>query len=71
MKKVRKENATLKRPYERKRTIFKKILFEHHIVAIKEHIRVLLLGLAYQKNCIVRSRRSRISMFGAFSYSTK
>jgi hypothetical protein len=56
MKKAQKENATLKR----KRAILK-ILYEHHIVAIREHIRGFL----------VRSRRRRISMFGAFSYSVK
>jgi hypothetical protein len=71
MKKARKENATLKRSCGRKKTSFKKILDEHHIVAIKEHIRVLLLGLTCKKKCIVRSRRRCISMFGAFSYSTK
>jgi hypothetical protein len=71
MKKARKENATVKRSWERKRTIFKKILYEYHIVAIREHIRVCLLGLACKKKCIVRSRRRRISMFGAFSYSAK
>jgi hypothetical protein len=71
MKKARKENATLKRSCERNRTILKKILYEHHIVAIKEHVRVFLLGLARKKKCIVRSRRRLISMFGAFSYSAK
>ncbi len=44
---------------------------KNHKVAIKEHIRVFLLGVACKKKCIVRSRRRRISMFGAFSYSTK
>jgi hypothetical protein len=63
MKKAWKENATLKRS-------LKKILYEHHIVAIKEHFRAFLLGLACKKKCIVRSRRRRISMFGKFSYST-
>jgi hypothetical protein len=71
MKKARKENATLKRSCKRKKTIFKKILYEHHIVAIKEHIRVFLLGLAGKKKCIVRSRRRRLSMFGTFSYCAK
>jgi hypothetical protein len=71
MKKARKENATLKRSCERKRTIIKKILNENHKVAIIEHIRDFLLGLACKKKCIVRSRRRRISMFGAFSYSAK
>jgi hypothetical protein len=61
MKKVLKENAILKRSCERKRTI----------VASKKYIRVFLLGLACKKKCIARSRRRRISMFGAFSYSTK
>jgi hypothetical protein len=56
MKKARKENATLKRSFERN---------------TKEHIRVFLLGLACTKKCIVRSRRRRIRMFGAFSYSAK
>jgi hypothetical protein len=28
--------------------------FEHHVVAIKEHFRVFLLGLACKKKCIVR-----------------
>jgi hypothetical protein len=37
MKKARKENVALKRSCERKRTVFTKILNEHHIVAIKEH----------------------------------
>jgi hypothetical protein len=64
MKKARKENATLKRSCERKNIIFEKILYENHIVAIKEHIRDFLLGLACKKKCIVC-----ISMFGAFSYS--
>jgi hypothetical protein len=72
MKKVRKENATLKRSCERKKTIFKKIPYEHHIVATKKkNISDFLLGLACKKKCIVRSRRRRISMFGAFSYSAK
>jgi hypothetical protein len=71
MKKVRKENATLKRSCDRKRTIFKKILYERQIVAIKEHVGVFLLGLAYKKKCIVRIRRRRITMFGAFSYMAK
>ncbi len=65
------ENASLKRSCERKRTNFKKLLYEHHIVAIKEHIRVFLLGLACKKKCIVRSRRRRRSMFVAFSFSAK
>jgi hypothetical protein len=69
MKKARKENAALKRSWERKRTIFKKILYEHQIV--REHIRVFLLGLACKKKCNVRSRRRRIILFGAFSYSAK
>jgi hypothetical protein len=71
MKKARKENATLKRSWERKKTIFKKILYEHHTVAFREYIRVYLLGLACKKKFIVRSRRRRISMFGAFSYSAQ
>jgi hypothetical protein len=71
MKTAQKENAILKRSGERKWTIFKKIFNEHHIVAIEEHIRIFLLGLACKKKCIVRSRRRRISMFGAFSYSAK
>jgi hypothetical protein len=71
MKKARKENATLKRSWERKREIFKKMLYEHHIIVIKEHIRDFLLGLACKKKCIVHSRRRRISMLGAFSYSAK
>jgi hypothetical protein len=51
MKKERKENATLKRSCERKRTIFKKkILYEHHI-GDKEH-RVFLMGLACKKNAL-------------------
>ena len=41
------------------------------MVAIKEHIEVFLLGLAYKKKRIVRIRKRRISMFGAFSYSAK
>ncbi len=49
----------------------KKFNNEHHIDVIEEHIRVFLLGLACKKKCIVRSRRRRISMFGAFSYSAK
>ncbi len=40
---------------------------KNHKVAIKEHIRVFLLGVACKKKCIVRSRRRRISMFGEFS----
>ncbi len=71
IKKARKENATLKRLCERKRAVFKKIHYEHHIVAIKGHLGVFLLGLACKTKCIVRSRRRRISMFGAFSYSAK
>jgi hypothetical protein len=35
-----KENASMKRSCERKRTIIKIILIENHIVAIEEHIRV-------------------------------
>jgi hypothetical protein len=69
MKKVGKENATLKRSCERKRTSCKKILDENHIVAIKEHIRVLLLGLTCKKKYIVRSRRRCISMFGVSKIS--
>jgi hypothetical protein len=46
---ARKENATLKRLCERKRAIFKNILNEHHTVAIEEHLRVFLLGLACKK----------------------
>ncbi len=46
----------------------KKIPNEH---AIKEHIRVFLLGLDCKKKCIVRSRRKCMSIFGAFSYSAK
>ncbi len=42
IKKVCKENATLKKPCERKKEIFKKFLNEHHIVAIVEHIGVFL-----------------------------
>jgi hypothetical protein len=57
MKKARKENTTLKRSSERKRAIFQKILNEHYIDAIEEHIRVLLSGVASKKKCIVRSRR--------------
>jgi hypothetical protein len=45
--------------------------FFHSVDVIEEHIRVFLLGLACKKKCIVRSRRWRISMFGAFSYSAK
>jgi hypothetical protein len=52
MKKARKENATLKGFCERKRTICKKVLYEHHGVAIREHIRVFLLGLAWNKNAV-------------------
>jgi hypothetical protein len=55
-----KENAIMKRSCERKRTIIKIILIDHHIVAIEEHVRVFLLGLACKKNCIVCSRRRRI-----------
>jgi hypothetical protein len=61
MKKVQEENATLKISFERKRAIFKKILNEHHIVAIEEHIRVFLLGIACKKKCIVRCRRRHIA----------
>jgi hypothetical protein len=71
MKKAQKENATFKRSCERKKAIFKKILHEHHKVVIKEHIRVFLFGLACKKKCFVRSRRRRISTFGAFSYRAK
>jgi hypothetical protein len=71
MKKARKENATFKRSWERKRAIFKKMLYEHYIVVIKGHITDFLLGLACKKKCIVSSRRRRISMLGAFSYSAK
>jgi hypothetical protein len=46
-------------------------MYEHHIIVFKEHIRVFLLDLACKKKCIVRSRRRRISMFGAISNSTK
>jgi hypothetical protein len=60
--KARKENAPLK---------IKKIINEYHIVAIEEHIRIFLLGLACKKKCIGCSRRRRISMFGAFSFSAK
>jgi hypothetical protein len=71
MKKALKENATLKRFCERKRTMFKEIFTEHHIVVTKEHIKVFLLGLVCKQKCIVLSRRRRISIFGAFFYNNK
>ncbi len=57
-----------KRSCERKGQSLK-ILCEFHIDAIKEHIKVFLLGLACKKKCIVCSRRRHISMFGAYSPS--
>jgi hypothetical protein len=71
MKKARKENASLTRPCERKRAIFKKVLYEHHIVAIEAQFRDFLMGLACKKKCFVRCRRRRICTFGAFSYRAK
>jgi hypothetical protein len=71
MKKAQKENATLKRSFDRKMAIFKKNFNEHHILAIKEHFRGFLLRLACKKKCILRYRRRHISMSVAFSCSAK
>ncbi len=69
--KAQKENATFKRSRERNKGNIKKKIQEHHKVVIKEHIRVFLFGLDCKKKCFVRSRRRRVSTFGAFSYSAK
>jgi hypothetical protein len=53
MKKAKKENATSKRSYERKRTIVKKYLMNiKFVVAIKEHLRVFILGLSCKTNAL-------------------
>jgi hypothetical protein len=55
---------------KRKKAIFTKKFnehYEHHIVAIEEHIRVVLFSHACKSKCIVRSMRRRIFTFGAFS----
>jgi hypothetical protein len=71
MKKAQKENATLKRSFDRKMAIFLKNFNEHHVLAIKEHITDFLLCLACKKKCILRYRIRHISMSVAFSYSAK
>ena len=38
-------------------------------MALKEHFTVFIFCLALKKKCILRSRRRRIIMFGALSYS--
>jgi hypothetical protein len=39
--------------------MFKEIFTEHHIVAIKEYIKVFILGLVCKQKCIVLSSKDK------------
>jgi hypothetical protein len=47
-----KENATLKRSCQRKKEILNKVLTDHYIIGVEEHIGVSLLRLAFKKNAL-------------------
>jgi hypothetical protein len=62
-----KDNATLKIPVGPKMLVFEKIN-SNIVTALEEHFTEVTFVPALKKKYILRSRRRRTTIFGAFSY---